>query len=410
MQLLARRQSWQQQLRQTKAKERLLNAQPDQFPLADVQKIAESILRHKSPSFRRHGIKPQSTECDILFVTEFASLKGELALHESAIVACLHLLSFDQARGQIFSLRPDPEHQDVFFEQKLSTYLQCIVLSRRAKLEVCTEDEGCAAKELLGVLHGNAKDFPSILRVLEVVGRETCETLLPLAMVQKVLKTSHYQHNLARELETLRRDHRWFNAYKLVYGLRKVIGLPRADQMLREMIPDFPMWTAWRPDFKRIASWESPLLVPFRSSLGPLFELEGPDTMGQQRGTLRMSSPGAFSGLTPVDGQLLDRLLDALDRSLAIGTGTVDFLIALCVEESLLSEKALQRLEAAIMLGDDTASKTLAANVRRARLAETEPAGATITASAGPLPTQHPHVQGAFNIFVADDIECIAIG
>jgi hypothetical protein len=366
MSVLGRKPSWQQQLRQAKAKECLLSGHLDKFPVADIQKIGNRVLRDKSPLLRK--IAPQSEECDVLFANELLAVKGDLGTHESAILSCLHLLSHAQARGQILSIRPDPGQPDVFFERRLGIYLQCIIHSRRTNSEVCSKEEAFAAEDCLGVLQGRAKDFPSILRLLEAVGHETCEAVLPLDLIKRVLKVSHYQENLTRELSTLKNARQWFDAYKLVYSLRNVVGLPRADQMLRDTFPDYPMWAAWRPDSKRIMSWESPNLAPRRNQLLAILDLEGPDTTGQQRGTLRMSSPGAFTGLSQpthsTKRHILDRLLDIMDASLAIGPDTVDLLIALCVEREDLSERTVTQLEAAVRVDDDAVSGILASFVR----------------------------------------------
>jgi len=366
MSVLGRRPSWQQQLRQTKAKEWLFSGHLDKFPITEIQKIATWMLKDKSPLLRR--IAPQSEECDVLFANELLAVKGELGTHESAILSCLHLLSYSQARGQILSIKPDPTQPDLFFERRLDIYLQCIIHSRRVSPEVCSKEEGLAAEDCLGILQGRSKDFPSILRLLEAVGNETCEAVLPLELIKKVLKVNHYQENLTRELNTLRSSRQWFDAYKLVYSLRKVVGLPRADRMLRDTFPDYPMWAAWRPDSKRIMSWESPTLAPYRHQLFSVLDLEGPDTTGQQRGILRMSSPGSFTGLgeptNSTDRHILDRLLNGLDISLAVGPATVDLLVALCVERHGLSERTLTQLEAAVEINDDASSGVLASLIR----------------------------------------------
>lgn len=301
----------------------------------------------------------------MLFANELLAVKGELAVHESAILSCLHLLSYSQARGQILSLRPDASRPDLFFERRLDIYLQCLIHARRASPEVCSEDEGSAAEDCLGVMQGRAKDFPSILRLLEAVGNGTCEAVLPLELIKKALRVSRYQENLTHELNALKSARRWFDAYKLVFSLRNVVGLPAADQMLRDMFPDYPMWAAWRPDSKRIMSWESPNLAPYRNRLFPVLDLEGPDATRQQRGTLRMSSPGVFDKLnSPTERHLLDRLLDALDASLGVGPATVNLLIILCLERDEISERTLGELEAAIQVNNESSANTLASLVR----------------------------------------------
>ncbi|KAK3943366.1 hypothetical protein QBC46DRAFT_420796 [Diplogelasinospora grovesii] len=404
-----RRPSWQEQLRQTRAKERLLAAEPDRFPLAELQEISNWFLKSKSPVIRRGaGIAPRSEECDILFANELVSVKNEFPTHETAIIACLHLLSYDQARGQILSVKPDPDtspSDNLFLDHRLPVYLQCIILSRHASPGVCTDDELVAAEELLGVVRGKAKDFPSMLRQLQAVGQETVESLLPLKLVKKCLRRSHYRENLLHEFETLRKQRKWFDAHKLVCGLRNLMVLPRVDQLLREVFPEYPMWVAWRPDARRIAAWEGSTIAPYRHQIRHVLDLEGPDTTGQQRGTLRRSSPHVFTAFVRMSNwPVLDRLLDDLDTCLGIGPATVDLLYALCIEQSggyrHFSPRAMDQLEAALELRRDDASKTLA-NLTRS-IANHNSNNNSINdrvvafTAALPLLTAHPRLQKPF--------------
>ncbi|KAM7182926.1 hypothetical protein V8F20_012798 [Naviculisporaceae sp. PSN 640] len=400
-----RKPSWQQRLRQTKAIDALKAGRPDLFPLGEVQRIANWLLKEKSPTstFKKRQIIPRTEECDQILANELSTVKGELHVHEAAIITFLPLLSYDQARGQVFSIRPSsvPDPYDIFFDHKLSAYLQCIILSRHANSDACSEDEVNAAQELLGVARGAAKDFPSILRLLRAVGHETCEALLPVALVKKVLKKSHYRDNLIRELESLRRQRKWFDAYKLSYELRDVADLPRANKLLQDIFPQYPMWASWRPNVQRITSWEGAHLAPYRAKLGPVLDLEGPDTTGQQRGTLRMSSPGAFAGLGrpefSSDRHILDRLLEALDTCLSIGPSSVDLLIALCIESNSLSNRSLAQVVSALELRDDPSSQALAGLVRCVSAPTTTPNSNTWAfSSALPILTAHPHLRSNF--------------
>lgn len=399
-----RKPSWQQRLRQTKAIEALKAGRPDIFPLAEVRKIGDWLLKEKSPSFafRKRPITPRTEECDQVLANELVTVKGELHVHEAAIIAFLPLFSYDQARGQVFSIRPSSvtDPSDIFFDHQLSAYLQCIILSRNASPDVCSEDEMNAAQELLGVARGTAKDFPSILRLLRAVGNETCEALLPVALVKKVLKKSHYRDNLIRELESLRRRRKWFDAYKLAYDLRSVVDLPRANTLLQDVFPHYPMWASWKPNVRRITSWEGAHLAPYRAKLGPILDLEGPDTTGQQRGTLRISSPGAFAGLGrpqfSSDRDILDRLLDNLDACLNVGPGSVDLLIALCVESNSLSNRSLDQLESALELHHDPSSQALAGLVRCVSTQTASNSDGWAFSSALPILTAHPHLRTNF--------------
>ncbi|KAK4207466.1 hypothetical protein QBC37DRAFT_392750 [Rhypophila decipiens] len=399
-----RKPSWQQQLRGTKAIEALKTGQPNRFPLDDVHRIGTWLLKEKSPTttFRKRLLVARTEECDQILANELLTVKGELYVHEAAIVTFISLLSYEQARGQVFSIRPSSvtDPSDLFFDHRLSAYLQCIILSGHLNPDVCSEYEVTAARELLGVAAGTTKDFPSILGLLQAIGKEECEALLPVALVKKVLKKSHYRTNLIRELETLRRQRKWFDAYKLAHDLRNVIGLPRADRLLRDIFPQYPMWAAWRPNVRRIMSWEGVHLAPYRSQLGPVLDLEGPDTTGQQRGMLRISSPGAFAGLGRPefsnDRHILDRLLDDLDTCLSIGPGSVELLIALCIESKGISTRALEQLESALGLRHDQSSQALANLTRSVSSKPNSTINTWAFSSALPILTVYPQLRKSY--------------
>ena len=83
-----------------KGRRRALAGDVDYFPLSEVKGAADRLLRGRSAGlWRRRGVVPRSTECDVLFANELVLVKGELALREVAILTCLHLLSCFQARG-----------------------------------------------------------------------------------------------------------------------------------------------------------------------------------------------------------------------------------------------------------------------------------------------------------------------
>ena len=365
LRIFARKATWEEQLRQTNALGALQRAAPDEFPLALLQDITDAFLRSTvSPSsgvLRRVSIAPLSIECDILLSGQLAAFRGEMFMWEVGILACLHAFTADQARGWLFALRPDDANPDEFFDRRMSVCLQVIVLARKANHEACTSEEAKAAEELLAVVTGRIHDFPSIRQLLRAVGDGTCDLLLPVSLISISLKRSHYRENIRKELDSLRRERKWFAAYKLVSGLRHVTDIPRADALLRDTFPEYPMWAVWRPNPRRIMAWESPRLSPFRGRIGPILDLEGPDVTGQQLGTLRMSSPGAFITLvSPAyssDRHLLDRMLDVLDACLGVGDEALAMFVYVCVDLAGVSDMSLQLIESVLELRDDAATK-----------------------------------------------------
>ncbi|KAH8900229.1 hypothetical protein GQ53DRAFT_836171 [Thozetella sp. PMI_491] len=367
LRVFGRKPTWEEQLRRTDAARDLQRASPDRFPLRELQRVTDAFVR-SSPSttssvLRKKTVEPRTQECDLLLGQELVRVRGELYVHEAAVVACLHALTCEYARGHLLALRLDGQNTDEFFDRRLPVYLQAVILARKANPEACSEDEATAATELLAVVKGNVGDFPAIVGLLKAVGRGTCDELLPTPLVSLALKRSHYRVNLSNELDNLLQQRRWFDAYKLVAGLRGIIGLPKADALLQDVFPEYPMWACWRPNTRRITAWESPRLEPFKRRIGPILDLEGPDTTGQQLGTLRMSSPGAFTTLTSPDSSndrfLLDRMLDVLDACLSIGSEAIALFVYVCVDRYGVSDRGLERIEAALELRDDSAAKIL---------------------------------------------------
>jgi hypothetical protein len=407
-----RKPNWQQELRQSSAVAQLQCGRPDRFPLQELQKLTDDLIRTTSLptsplplSLNRREVPRFSEDCDILLVSELKNLKNELYVQEAGIIACIHVLTFEQARGQLVSIKPDANKPDVFFETKLPVYLQCLILAHQARSEVCSVHEARAARELFAIVTGGKRgDFPSIWRLLRAICQESRPDLVPLLpdeLVTRILKNNKFKENLRDELEQLRTEQRWSDAYTLVSGLRDLVQLPRAVKHLQDAVPGYPMWAKWRPSRTRIASWTNDaLLGPFREKLGPVFELEGPDFTGQQRETLRASSPGAFVELSdprsPGDRSMLDRVLFCLDQALLIGQESIALVVYLCVESRPLQQRAILQLETALSLGNDSFSKKLG-DYLRVIIHNSSP-NDKMMAFAGALPiiTRWPHLREVF--------------
>lgn len=360
---MARRVSWQEQLRRTTAIECLEKGRYDQFPFEEVQAQVNTLL-HPPPfnPFRRRNLEIPSEECDVVLIAELGHFKRETNAEEAALAACMHAFTDNGAYGLLIDLRKRSETQDEFFIDRVRAYLQCLLLACRVKPEIFQPDIPVAEKALPGVAkelfdvvkEGPPKKFPSILKIVKAIGQETCEAFLPMSLIRRILRKLEYRENLRIELEELKKERKWYTAHQLVGRLRRLGRLPLAAPLLSEFFPDIPLWASWFPNVERIKDWEGHLLKPYREQLAPVFDLEGPDTTGNQLQTLRQSSSGIFADAFSIpkqnDEDILDHLLDVLDSTMLNSVEAVEFFITVCVEPKTVTWEALERVEATLDL------------------------------------------------------------
>lgn len=358
---MALRGTWQAQLRKTTAIPNLRNERYDLFPLQEVQALTDNLLRtswHRPAGLLARGIEPQSPDCEQLLILEMKELKDEVFTQEAGLLACLHAFTPEIAYGQIVSLQQRSEVSDEFFLRRARAYLQCLILAYKVRPEIFPyEGTPVAAKELFEVVkdHGTREVFPPVLRVLTAVGEKSCEDFLPVTFVRKTLQCVSYKENLDKELQELLKTRSLFSAYQLVDGLRKLCRLEMPGRLLEEVFPNIPLWASWAPDRCRIREWEAPILDPYRNALAGVFDLEGPDTTGNQLPTLRQSSPGIFGQQvyrlpSSDDGFILDHLLSVFDSAIENGVDSIQLFVTVCVEPKAINWPALERTEAALEL------------------------------------------------------------
>ncbi|KAK0706435.1 hypothetical protein B0T26DRAFT_789385 [Lasiosphaeria miniovina] len=331
MPILPRKFDWDKEIEQTAAKDSFIICRPDEFPLSQVQAVAERVL-HPEPStfFSRKPVPRCSAAGNEILIDELKGLAGVFYVEEAAIVGCLHLFTWEVARWHLWKrIRPDlATANEDSFTSRISVYLQCIVVAQKADAVLVHDGEALAARQLLRILHhGKINEFPSVLELLATVTDTSCEELLPFDFLAEVLRRAKSQ--------------RWADAHSLVDGLQ---GLSRRADLphdVRSWLPDlfshhYAMWASWQPDVARIRAWKAGTTPAQRARLAPVLELEGPDTTPQQRSTLRHSSCGAFpdarSHGTHDNGRdILDGLLDLLDGAVRIGPNAVDLFIHLAL-------------------------------------------------------------------------------
>ncbi|KAF7556133.1 hypothetical protein G7Z17_g1670 [Cylindrodendrum hubeiense] len=356
---MALRGTWQEQLRRTTAISNLKNERYDLFPLQEVQSLTDKLLRtsYRSTGLLTRGIQPQSDECEQLLTLELERLRDEVFTEESGILACLHAFTPERAYEQLVSLRRRSEVSDTFFLRRVRAYLQCLMLAYKVRPELFHDDTIAAVRELFEVVKAYRawEHFPPVLRLLKAVGERSCEDFFPVTFVRKTLQYVNYKQNLDKELKELWRARKWFSAYRLVGGLRRLCGLEIPGRLVEEIFLNVPLWASWAPDRDRIRQWEESIIDPYRDILACIFDLEGPDITGNQLQTLRKSSPGIFGPevyrLPSSDGRfILDHLLSVFDSAVQRGAESIELFVTVCVEPRTINWQALERVEAALEL------------------------------------------------------------
>ncbi|KAK4225640.1 hypothetical protein QBC38DRAFT_394966 [Podospora fimiseda] len=383
MPALARKSDWYKQLRQTRGPEKLRDCKPDEFPLDEVHPLSNPLLN--SSTNARFGLKPivpRSNDADQFLITQLALLKNEPMpepyVLETAVIACLHLFSYEAARAYIRRwTRPDfisgTTHES--FKSRISFYLQSIIIAHKVDICLVHEGEVLAARQLLPIVHhvfvhdDANTELPPIIKLLSTLAHTNCEELFPPDLVSEILSRTQYKDHLHAKLTELQRSYRWIEAYATVKGLRELCQQADLPQSVRSLLPhvffNYPMWAAWRPNLARIEDWELKVEPFQQSQLGIVFALEGPDTTPQQRALLRYSDVGAFTNCRaeppPKAGKdILDKLLNLLDDAIAIGPRAIDLFIHLCVRtSSTLRWRTLRQLSLGLSLRHEPAAQTL---------------------------------------------------
>ncbi|KAI1373092.1 hypothetical protein F4677DRAFT_430210 [Hypoxylon crocopeplum] len=359
MLVLGYRPDWQQQLRDTCAAEHLRAGRHDQIPLREIQKATDELFSGQRTLFWSRRTLPNTTEGDVLLVSQLQRSKDEFPIHEVGLIACFHVLTYDQARGQLLSIIPNAKVSQEFFDLRTPVYLQCLILANQIRNDdVCSDFEAKAARELLKLVQETTTTCPTIWTAVKVVGKTHREALLPVEFITEVVKRNHYREILQGELKMIRRSRRWSQAYALVHGLRDVVGIPEAAQLLPNVLSNYAMWASWRPNTTRVSLWDNKSLSTYRNQLRALLDLEGPDHTGQQRGTLRHSELATAALLNSHDSSFAEHLLGTFDQAVLAGPEAVRLFVLLCVQGSKPSAQSLEQVNAVLELGHEPSNKS----------------------------------------------------
>ncbi|KAJ2901806.1 hypothetical protein MKZ38_001344 [Zalerion maritima] len=413
---------WIAELRETQGPAQLAAGRPDLFPRRQVRQITDSVIRARrspstflvfsinrlsSSSSSQAALVPGYNEYDDFFQTRLIDLQYELWIYETALIACLHKLSYDKARQLLHRLcQRILEDIDEHTDDLLKGYLQVLMYAHMENPTSFQSRESKSAAQLL-IIFLNARnrgEFPLIWRLVEEMGNELSEELLPMALVEKVLLRARYGESLSRQLEVFMDDLSLHSAFKLVEGLKVAMCHPRSQCLLGKVFPQFFIWGAWKPDSKRISMWEKTLSVQQRKRLQPILILEGPDTTrAGHRALLRRSSCGIFRNLQ-LPGhlqhdQVLDLMLENVDQAADHGAEAVELVATIYIDGNPFPSNAITQVEAALEFkGDRTPISTLTTLVQTLKSQAAPLEKMTALEAAIPLLNRIPKLQSIYGI------------
>lgn len=362
---LPRKVNWKKEIRESPVVNQFRDRLPDRDSIEQLRSITDDFIDASSRApFSRQAYYRETSQCDDLFAEQLRDLSTDDPFLEAGIVACAHVVTAAWGRDRLHRLqRIHLDNHETTFNERVPAYLRCLTLVHSIRRDIVTDLEAQAAKEMLAAISAKKarSRFPSIWGTLEHVGRDEDDRLLSDLLVETILRSTNLRNALSGELETLRATQSWVQAYRICQELQSVTAYSRVAHIIRDLLPNYPMWASWQPSLSRIALWESPSLFPYRARLASVLELEGPDVTGRQQRVLRLSSTGAFDiSHTSIGMHILEELLDTLDVAAAIGGGAIDFFLASCVEPTPLNERFLRRLKQGLSLKDDDAGRALA--------------------------------------------------
>ena len=360
--------------------------------IKSLRSAADGFLEISSLSkFGRSGITHKTDEGDYFLRQQVDHLPW--FEREAALISCLHAFSSPGARHQVLKFMPETDPPNARFDAILPAYLECIIHGREVNMEAFDKQEAKAAAALNKVMklaRGQSDNlFAAMWELLFQLGRPdptACPgrgfgpsadvvvrpTLIPDQLVWQILSTDK-ANMLQKALGQCSADKRWQDAYRIVYGLRNIYQLPRAQRFLAQLLPDYLMWSFWRPNERRIEHWansknEALHDGALRGKLAQFFLLEGPDisNKGPVQATLRVSTPTHYfkDMLQPGeagDGErrkMLSSLLEALDVAIETGPFSVRLLFDLC-QGRAVDHKVVERIQDALRLKSDDHSDML---------------------------------------------------
>lgn len=293
---------WHRKLASSGAYQCLVGDDSTGFPFGSLRAATDEYVTKK----KLHTIPEAIRELKLVgLITDHVDKEG--GAREIALLACIHLLTSSMSAAILVSFR-----QECQVAESNPRYLQCLMLCHYACPDLVKAQECRIAEALMQTLICTDL-FASVKSLFKVMGLATTPCFLPVSYINHILDTTHF--------DTFFQSH--------------VPPAALALAIINAQIPPWRRWHGWKPNYLRLMKWEGGKFTETqREQLVHIFELEGPDTTGQGRGTLRESVPGCFRHINVLsnDPLVLDRLISVLDQAQGIGSVGVDLFIYLCIE------------------------------------------------------------------------------
>lgn len=296
-------------------------------------------------------LAPRTESCDAKLcdlITEHVDKEG--GAREIALLACVHDLTLPMSASLLVSFREECRRTS-----SNPRFLQCLTLCHYSYHNLVEAQECRIAESLIQTLTANDL-FSSVRNLIKTVGSATNPYYLPATYINHLLDTTHFDTFFQSHLDDLYRRRKLMSLYNEVSWLRTVADLPLdalALSIVNAQIPSWPKWTSWKPQYLRLMQWEGGKFTETQTQcLRHVFDLEGPDTTGQGRSTLKDSVPRCFDNvnISNQDTAILDRLLRVLDHAQSLRcSAAVDLFIYLCVENPNPVDDDLLSLTEAIL-------------------------------------------------------------
>ena len=313
------RREWHKQI------ELIVGSQYGRSEASDGQRLTEvhlnELRRHTTAYLRKRKIEWPSEACDAE-LSDLIERHGFLDGRRKsvAVISCFYAISQSVARSHLqLHLLPGPgaRHQR-------RQYLEALDILHTANPDAVTEAEGRCARGLVALQSADVATFGQELQgVLESLRKIFIFDLLPLNLVQDLIGAGSL--TFFARIGVLQENKHYFTIAQMIGWTRSVSQYgPLAENLLDQASHSWRMWAAWWPDAGRLARYEAQV-----DALPPEFRdvisLEGPDTSGRGRTTLRHGMlshsppcPQSFScGSLQINAPATD-LLPQIDRLLAV--------------------------------------------------------------------------------------------
>ncbi|KAK5661326.1 hypothetical protein OQA88_11221 [Cercophora sp. LCS_1] len=345
------RETWHRQILVSGADKCLSGERPfREFPFGDLSSATDVYIGKKK-------LVPDTHQCDVkledLILQHHHRDDG---VKDIAVLATLHALSYSAGCAQLVSMRE--EHSTTGAHER---FLKCLIWSSYINGSLIHARERRAAESLMQLLTG--VDFLEAGQHLfrSLMEENTSPTVLSAPYVTSILNMTRFGSRFQERLDSLQDERRYMSLHNSISWLSSFVGLAEtstAKMVIKAAFPAWEIWTTWRPNYMRLVQWEGGRFTnEQRRQLYRIFDLEGPDTSGYGRGTLKDSPPACFQFVRVAnqDQQLLNRVLVLLDKvQLVPGRHAADLYISQVVRRrGSITEELVSRIEAILDTEND---------------------------------------------------------